>query len=328
MRPRKLASSVTCFSKLHGHFIILSTHGRVYPKWGLPRIDHRTSKMNATLQQFHDGIQVILEQTVDSDRRPWPHPCESALFPSAACSYTNSVDSACSGCTERSVLRQSALWILNNEIESPENDQIEVLQRYSSLDGDKINSSPSNTLPSTHPIPASDYSQSSSDDSSTDPSTKFHSPVVEPAEDVREYTKLQCGKRIWKQLTSAAQSLFAGTPNLQLILTSDELSEPTSQDILQSISIEWLDQPQDQVDDGYHSVDVRSLEVDAHVTVDLGERTSPRQLYARNGNFVRPCGEAEYRASKSLIIPAEMYFPARSRHYRTSLSRTFCRCAI
>jgi len=107
--PRIIGSSKkACFLcnllfSLHGSYITPVTHGRVYTKWGLPRTDDckpHSARVHATLKKLFDAIDRKLRNELECSRRPMLPPCESAIFQSAACSYTNNSASACSTTTK------------------------------------------------------------------------------------------------------------------------------------------------------------------------------------------------------------------------------------
>jgi hypothetical protein len=93
LAPRLICSSkkacflCNLFVKLHGKFIIPSSHGKLYEKWTLPeRIDElqgaRAQRVGVVMDHFNDAVVQELRLEVLMARRPYPHPFESAIFAS------------------------------------------------------------------------------------------------------------------------------------------------------------------------------------------------------------------------------------------------------
>lgn len=102
IKPRVIRSSkkayflYNLFFNLHGDYVIPATHGRLYTKWGLPSLnDHMPQPpgIRRILDKIVNELDKRLQDEQTSPQRLTLHPCESALFPSAACSYTNQSDS-------------------------------------------------------------------------------------------------------------------------------------------------------------------------------------------------------------------------------------------
>jgi hypothetical protein len=94
LAPRLICSSkMACFLcnlfvKLHGKFIIPSSHGKLYEKWTLPeKINElqgkQAQRIGVVMDRFSDVVGDELRIEVQSARQPYPSPLESAIFASA-----------------------------------------------------------------------------------------------------------------------------------------------------------------------------------------------------------------------------------------------------
>jgi hypothetical protein len=92
--PRIICSSkkacflCNLFIKLHGGFVIPSTHGRLYEKWALPAgfaglEGSSRERMNAAVTKFISIIEEALRREMQSTSRPYPNPSESIILNSA-----------------------------------------------------------------------------------------------------------------------------------------------------------------------------------------------------------------------------------------------------
>ncbi|KAI9736749.1 MAG: hypothetical protein M1834_000953 [Cirrosporium novae-zelandiae] len=97
--PRVICSSkMACFLcnlffRLHGKFIIPSSHGRLYEKWALPkdleRFQNSSGHISSILHRFNAVIEEKLLCQLQSDSKPYPQPYESAIFASTIWSLSN-----------------------------------------------------------------------------------------------------------------------------------------------------------------------------------------------------------------------------------------------
>lgn len=81
------------FFKMHGRFIVPSTHGRIYEKWALPSEGDSTGNTNSdiltTIRDFVSAVEETLLREAQSTRRPYPDPNKSIILQSAVCSQSN-----------------------------------------------------------------------------------------------------------------------------------------------------------------------------------------------------------------------------------------------
>jgi hypothetical protein len=93
LRPRVISSNkqacflCNLFFRVHGVFLMSSSHGRLYEKWTLPRdllmsVPSSRSNMFATIRNFEDQISRRIEEELVSRRARLPQPEESIIFPS------------------------------------------------------------------------------------------------------------------------------------------------------------------------------------------------------------------------------------------------------
>ena len=96
--PRIISSSkkacylCNLFFKLHGRFIIPSTHGRLYEKWALPDNLQRGADqhLGVTVQMFIAAVEVAIRTVINSANfRRVPAPYESVIFSSPVWSTTS-----------------------------------------------------------------------------------------------------------------------------------------------------------------------------------------------------------------------------------------------
>lgn len=97
--PRIICSSkqacflCNLFFKIHGKFIVPSTHGRLYEKWTLPpdiKIIRKGGNILTTCRSFVSNIENAILLELQSSRKPYPAPYESMILNSAASSHLNS----------------------------------------------------------------------------------------------------------------------------------------------------------------------------------------------------------------------------------------------
>ncbi len=81
------------FFKIHGRFIVPSTHERLYEEWALPgavkSIANADGDILTTLGSFASAIENALLREIQSSRKSYPDPYESIILHSAVCSQSN-----------------------------------------------------------------------------------------------------------------------------------------------------------------------------------------------------------------------------------------------
>ena len=303
LRPRVIGSSKkACFLcsllfTLHGGYVTPATHGRIYPKWGLPRMDDHnfsTARMRTILGEFINAVQRTLQYEMHSVRKPMPPPCESAIFPSAACSYTNQSDSANSCCTGEVVVLDSPTEVRMSPQPSPpmpgskvdvirmvDIDTTDPRQRLSRSSLEASGSRPSSTMCC---LLHSQMEISSGQHAALFPDVVS---VVSTADSLPAY--MERGKGIWSQLHSTAQTTTVSTPKMQLTLAYDNYltsALPAAHTTQYWIGLEWLDGEPVNLNDDIDLADVGDLEIGSQMTVDLGKATWPRVLHIRSGDDI------------------------------------------
>ncbi|KAL2044429.1 hypothetical protein N7G274_003134 [Stereocaulon virgatum] len=297
------------FFKIHGRFIVPSTHGRLYEKWALPdavkSIANANGDILTTLRGFASAIENALQREIQSSRKSYPDPYESIILHSAVCLPSNlSTTSARS-----SSASQRHVWG-ENRISASENDTI---SRTSS--------------PITHAGKAAterriDALRSRSEASSA-ATTRAPSPSNMLPEDVISsekiidstslYVSLTIGQPIWREISPQSHSLEVRTPRIHLTISRDDLfcklrSQGTSHDLVASSGHYWalLEYLSGRsVPQGENAPFVNLLDVpsDREMTLDYGSTEWPRELRLySNGDMIsiiyssrKPAKGLEYR---------------------------------
>lgn len=308
--PRIICSSkqacflCNLFFKIHGRFIIPSTHGRFYEKWALPATVKKMGKnvegdILTTLGSFVSAIDDALIHEMRSTRKPYPNPYESIILPSAACSQSNQSTNTIREPTNRSSTSQKSLQS-GDSISIPNIDtitrtdspvllhtvetQTQTESRNPALHSNSESSGPSSVITIRAPSPLKTLSEQliTSRGITTNSTTS--------------YVPLEKGQPIWRELTSVSQSFKVSTPRIHLTISYDEaLSDQQSQkaprDLILCLGRYWVILeflPDHSLPRGEKVPVVNLLDVskDRERTVDYDKADWPKELCVRSGSDV------------------------------------------
>ena len=286
--PRVICSSkqacflCNLFFKLHGRFIVPSTHGRIYEKWALPSQGENTGNTNShiltTIRDFVSAVEETLLREAQSTRRPYPDPNESIILQSAFCSRSNQ-----STTSTRISASQRRAWP-GGPTDPPKNgkmataialkDRTESLRSHSERSSAGIirDLSPRNEL---HGLTSSEETISS---------TVSH-------------LLLKRSQPVWRKMSSNPYSFEVRTPQIHLTISQDELfwnlwSENTSHDLVAGLGhywiiLEYLLEPCVQQGEAIPIVNLLDVPCEREMTVEFGSVEWPRELRVySNGDVI------------------------------------------
>jgi hypothetical protein len=237
--PRVICSSkkacflCNLFIRLHGKFIIPSTHGRLYEKWTFPEsieslpID-RAEKLGEVINRLSDFIKTELRIEILKARKPHPAPYESIMFASTVWTPPN----------------QS-----RSRLESPSATSYNYLQQTQArthMDSSSgLNDLPKDSAIVFPPITSNAHSFRVPEQ----PVHNIKAPQRPPKAYPSEYLPLTRGEILVFDMTTYGDVLKVGTPRIHLALCYEgldgikstlECSGTPDLTFRRRISIEWL----------------------------------------------------------------------------------------
>lgn len=250
--PRIICSSkqacflCNLFFKMHGRFMVPSTHGRLYEKWALPAaVENTRDNVNedilTTIRSFVSAVDDALIREMRSTRGPYPNPYESMILLSAACSQSNESAAAIRGPMDRALLGKGSLRsgvsipILNADNRTQTNlpilHTIETQAQTECMDPAFHSHSKSSGPSSVTSIRAPSSLKALSKQFVTSRGTvKNHTPSCFP---------LEKGRPVWRELTSASQSFEVSTPRIHLTISYDETLS-NRQNLIACLDCYWV----------------------------------------------------------------------------------------
>ena len=272
--PRIICSSkkacflCNLFFKLHGKFIIPSTHGRLYEKWALPEKIEGARRspgegLTTTLQRFSCAVDDALTRETQSTRKPYPCPYESAILLSAACLLSD---------RSNFTSHHSTSAIERGRISSPlTRHTLSPLGRPSENNALQLSSSPASefTGPVLHPC----------DHEKTELLTK-----AIDNESVRdllpERLLLERGQQIWRKLSPCGQEFKVVTPRIHLNLSHDQAQQIQLSHGRQCwVELEWLSEKDALKSQDAAAVNLYDLPEDSDKTIEYSGAERPKELY-------------------------------------------------
>ena len=299
--PRVICSSkkacflCNLFFKVHGRFIVPSTHGRVYEKWALPSgvkgTGNADNDISTTMWTFVSAVELALHREVESTRRPYPDPNESIVLQSAVCSLSNQ-----SMTSTRISISQEPVR-LENHLYPPKND---TTLRESSLvpDAGKMANANANErgIGSTYLHPEGSYTAIASDSSQSSELSDFMS-SEESISSTLSYLLLTEGQPVWRKISSNPGSFEVRTPQIHLIVSQEDLicklrSPDSSHDHVADsghywIILEYHLESSVQQSETVPIVNLLDVPCERDMTVSFGSAEWPRELrVCSNGDMI------------------------------------------
>jgi hypothetical protein len=220
--PRVICSSkqacflCNLFFRLHGRFIVPSTHGRLYEKWSLPEISRdggRDGSILRTVRQFVTAMDEAISREVQSPRKPYPQPYESMVFFSAAGSEANQLP-----VTERTTAAA---------VQDMSGDHPLIPAAAADTDPQRDSSVPLRETGIQSLTPAPPPAEHPEHTTPSSPALTSTTSIVPPHIYTSPYIILKRGQPIHQQLSSQQQSpaLRVSTPHIHLTITYDYLRQ-------------------------------------------------------------------------------------------------------
>ncbi|KAL9595334.1 MAG: hypothetical protein Q9219_006511 [cf. Caloplaca sp. 3 TL-2023] len=280
------------FFKIHGKFLVPSTHGRLYEKWALPdmtkQLEDTNGEMLMVLATFVSAIENALLSEVKSTRKPYPAPYESIILHSAVCSRSNQSKTSTHSlpANHKSVSRQSLVFASKNAKVSrtasplPHTEETTpAILSQRKVDGKCSRSEASSSATATATIHA------------PPPSMVCTEQVISSESSIdsnHSYVSLKKGRPIWRKISPNSPSFQARTPHIHLTISRDELlcnplSHRASHDFDARYDHYWiiLEYLSDNIDASYGNVPlVNLLDIPRgrEKTLDYGSTEWPRIL--------------------------------------------------
>lgn len=301
------------FFKIHGRFIVPSTHGRLYEKWALPdavkSIANADGDILTTLGSFASAIENALLREIQSSRKSYPDPYESIILHSAVCLPSNlsTTSARSSSASQRHVWGEDRISASENDTISRTSSPIPHAGKAAiataterRIDAFRSRSEASSAATSRAPSP-----------SNVLPEYVISSEKIINSTSL--YISLTIGQPIWREISPQSQSFEVRTPRIHLTISRDDLfcklrSQGTSHDLVASSGHYWalLEYLSDHsVPQGENVPFVNLLDVpsDREMTLDYGSTEWPRELRLySNGDVIsiiyssrKPAKGLEYR---------------------------------
>lgn len=321
--PRIMCSSkqacflCNLFFKIHGRFIVPSTHGRLYEKWALPdavkSIANADGDMLTTLRSFASAVENALLREIQSSRRSYPDPYESIILHSAVCSQSNrsTTSARSSSASQRPVSGEDPIAASKNDNISrksspmPHAGKAAIAIATASATERRIDA-----------LRSRSEASSAATIRAPSPSNAFPEYVISSEKITNStslYVSLTRGQPIWREISPKSHSFEVRTPRIHLIISQDELfgnlrSQGDSHDLVASSGrywaiLEYLSDSSVPQGENVPFVNVLDVPSEREMTLDYGSAEWPLELRLySNGDVIsimysshKPAKGLEYR---------------------------------
>ena len=272
------------FFRIHGRFIVPSTHGRVYEKWALPRrakgVRNADKDILATLWSFVLAIEDALIRETQSTRKPYPNPSESIILHSAICSQSGQ-----SRISARSSPASQGHGSCEDPISASKSNTVSRTGSPVSYSG-KTASAAESKIGALPPL------SRTSSAATIRASAPFKALPEHVVQETTESTSLQVSltrdQPTWCELSSVPYSFEVRTPSIHLTMSQDEVlwnlwSQESTHDLVAGwgrywLILEYLSDNFVQQGQTVPIVNLLDVSSDHDTTLDYGSGEGPREL--------------------------------------------------